>query len=118
MVEPLSVNTDGVRSLGDIHAGVATGLGSLADSAPGSAGVAMSHGTIASGVDAALTAALGSRSAAITITRSSAETLSELLHQAALAYERGDQRGGAAIEAAADTIALGQTPATTRPAID
>ena len=27
MVEPLSVNTDGVRCIGDIHTGVATGLG-------------------------------------------------------------------------------------------
>ena len=29
MVEPLSVDTDGVRSLSEIHTGVATGLGSL-----------------------------------------------------------------------------------------
>lgn len=112
MVEPLSVNTDGVRSLGDIHAGVATGLGSLIAGTPGAAEVAMSHGSIAYGVNTALTAALGSRSGSINVTQSSAETMSELLHQAALAYERGDERGGAAIDAAADAIARGETPVT------
>jgi len=111
MVEPLSVNTDGVRSLGDIHAGVATGLGSLTAGAPGSAEVAMSHGTIASGVDTALTAALGSRSGSMTMTQTSAETISELLHQAAMAYERGDQHGAEAIRAAADALARGETSA-------
>ncbi len=111
MVEPLSVNTDGVRSLGDIPAGVATGLGSLAAGAPGSAEVAMSHGTIAYGVATALTAALGSRSGSMTMTQTSAETISELLHQAAMAYERGDQHGAEAIRAAADALARGETPA-------
>lgn len=111
MVEPLSVNTDGVRSLGDIHTGVAAGLGSLSAGTPGSADVAMSHGTIADGVTTALTAALGSRAKSLNATQTSAETISELLRQAALAYERGDRRGGAAIEAAAGVIAARQSSA-------
>ncbi|MGZ8801387.1 MAG: ESX-1 secretion-associated protein [Mycobacterium sp.] len=107
MVEPLSVNTDGVRALGDIHSGVASGLASLTAGAPGSAQVATSHGTIAYGVGTALTAALSSRSGSMNATQTSGAQLSELLHQAAMAYERGDQRGAEAIKAAADAIARG-----------
>lgn len=105
MGEPLSIDTDGVRSLGDIHDRVSTGLGSLAADTPGSAGVATSHGTIADAVSTALAAALGSRSESLTVTGHNAQALSELLHQAALAYERGDQRGAAAIASHADSIA-------------
>ncbi|MCH9640471.1 MAG: ESX-1 secretion-associated protein [Actinomycetia bacterium] len=104
MAEPLAVNTDGVRTLGDIHTRVAAGLGHLTSSAPASAEVAVSHGTIASGVNAALTAALGARLASISVTQSSAETLAELLHQAALAYERSDQRGTESIESAVEAL--------------
>ena len=107
MVEPLSVDTDGVRSLSEIHTGVATGLGSLNAAAPGSAAVATSHGTIAYAVQTALHAALGSRSGTMTATQDSGARISELLQQAAVAYENGDQRGAAAIKAAADAIADG-----------
>ena len=107
MVEPLSVDTDGVRSLSEIHTGVATGLGSLNAAAPGSAAVATSHGTIAYAVQTALHAALGSRSGTMTATQDSGARISELLQQAAVAYEHGDQRGAAAIKAAADAIADG-----------
>ena len=105
MVEPLSVDTDGVRSLSEIHTGVATGLGSLNAAAPGSAAVATSHGTIAYAVQTALHAALGSRSGTMTATQDSGARISELLQQAAVAYEHGDQRGAAAIKAAAAAIA-------------
>lgn len=108
MVEPLSVDTDGVRSLGDIHTAVSAGLGALTAGAPGPEGVAASHGTIAYGVDTALTAALGSRTGSMNVTQASGAHISELLHQAAMAYERGDQRGAEAIRAAADTIGKGQ----------
>ena len=108
MVEPLSVDTDGVRSLSEIHTGVATGLGSLNAAAPGSAAVATSHGTIAYAVQTALHAALGSRSGTMTATQDSGARISELLQQAAVAYEHGDQRGAAAIKAAADAIADGR----------
>lgn len=111
MVEPLSVDTDGVRSLGDIHSAVSAGLGSLTAAAPGSEGVAASHGTIAYGVETALTAALGARSGSMNVTQASGAHISELLHQAAMAYERGDQRGAEAIRAAADTIGKGQASA-------
>lgn len=104
MVEPLSVNTDGVRSLAEVHTGVATGLGALAADTPGPAGVAASHGTIAYGVGAALTAALGSRTKAMNVTQASGTQISELLHQAVLAYERGDERGAQAIRAAAEAL--------------
>ncbi len=107
MVEPLSVDTDGVRSLSEIHTGVATGLGALNAAAPGSAAVATSHGTIAYAVQTALHAALGSRSGTMTATQDSGARISELLQQAAVAYEHGDQRGAAAIKAAADAIADG-----------
>ena len=107
MVEPLSVDTDGVRSLSEIHTGVATGLGSLNAAAPGSAAVATSHGTIAYAVQTALHAALGSRSGTMTATQDSGARISELLQQAAVAYEHGDQRGAAAIKAAAAAIADG-----------
>ena len=107
MVEPLSVDTDGVRSLSEIHTGVATGLGSLNAAAPGSAAVATSHGTIAYAVQTALQAALGSRSGTMTATQDSGARISELLQQAAVAYEHGDQRGAAAIKAAAAAIADG-----------
>ena len=107
MVEPLSVDIDGVRSLSEIHTGVATGLGSLNAAAPGSAAVATSHGTIAYAVQTALQAALGSRSGTMTATQDSGARISELLQQAAVAYEHGDQRGAAAIKAAAAAIADG-----------
>ncbi len=110
MAEPLSVDTDGVRSLSEIHTAVATGLGSLTAASPGSAAVAVSHGTIAYAVETALTAALGSRSGTMTTTQSSGSRISELLQQAAQAYERGDQRGGQAIRAAADAITRGEAP--------
>ncbi|MDZ4270117.1 MAG: type VII secretion target, partial [Mycobacterium sp.] len=80
MVEPLSVNTNGVRSLGDVHTRVAGGLGALAAGTPGAAEVGASHGTIAYGVDTALTAALGSRSGSMNTTRVSGTQISELLH--------------------------------------
>lgn len=111
MVEPLSVNTDGVRSLAEIHTAVAAGLGSVNNGAPGSAAVATSHGTIAAAVEAALSGALGSRTGSVTATQNSGARISELLAQAAMAYERGDQRGAEAIKAAADAIARGEAPA-------
>ncbi len=101
MVEPLSVNTDGVRALRDIHKAVATSLESLAADAPGSAEFAISHGTIASGVNRALTATLDSRAGSMIVTQSSAESIAELLQQAALSYEQGDRRGAESIEATA-----------------
>lgn len=109
MTEPLSVDTDGVRSLGNIHGRVAAGLGSLAAASPGPAAVAGSHGTIAAAVDTALTGALGSRSGTLASTQTTGDTISELLHQAALAYERGDHRGAEAIRTAADQMAHGPT---------
>ncbi len=108
MVEPLSVDPSGVRALGDIHTGVAAGLGSLTASTPGAAPVAASHGTIAAAVDTALSGALGSRSATMTGVQAAGTLISELLHQSAAAYERGDQRGGDAIRAAADRLAQDQ----------
>ncbi|AFM18642.1 Protein of unknown function (DUF2580) [Mycolicibacterium chubuense NBB4] len=112
MVEPLSVNTDGVRSLSDIHSTVAAALGALTAAAPGAAGVASTHGTVAAAVGTALTSALGSRRGTMATTRASGDTIAELLHQAALAYERGDRRGAEAITAEA------QEAAPTRPAAD
>ena len=97
MVEPLSVNTEGVRSLADIHVSVANSLASLASTAPGSAEVASSHGTTATGVSNALTAPLDSRAGSMIAARSSAEATTELLRQAAVAYERGDRRGAQSI---------------------
>lgn len=108
MSEPLQVNPADVRSLGDIHADVAGGLGSLTASSPGAGAVAGSHGTIASAVDTALTGALGSRSGTIATAQSTGGTIAELLRQSALAYERGDQRGGDAIRTAADALARGE----------
>ncbi len=116
MTEPLSVDADGVRSLGEIHNRVAAGLGSLAAASPGPAAVAGSHGTIAAAVDTALTGALGSRSGTLAGTRTAGDTISELLHQAALAYERGDHRGAEAIRTAADQMAHGPTRAAGRAA--
>ena len=115
MVEPLSVNTDGVRSLAEVHTAVATGLGALAAGTPGPAGVAASHGPIAYGVGTALSAALGSRTGAMNVTRNSGTQISELLHQAARAYERGDERGAQAIRAAAEALA---EPGAARPETD
>ena len=118
MVEPLSVDTDGVRSLSEIHTGVATGLGSLNAAAPGSAAVATSHGTIAHAVQTALQAALGSRSGTMTATQDSGARISELLQQAAVAYEHGDQRGAAAIKAAAGlTLKPAPGSGTAKPAV-
>ncbi|PRC41397.1 ESX-1 secretion-associated protein [Mycobacterium sp. ITM-2017-0098] len=111
MSEPLQVNPADVRSLGDIHADVAGGLGSLTASSPGAGAVAGSHGTIASAVGTALTDALGSRSGTIATAQSTGSIISELLHQSALAYERGDQRGGDAMRTAADALARGEGPA-------
>ncbi|ORB26584.1 ESX-1 secretion-associated protein [Mycolicibacterium parafortuitum] len=105
MTEPLSVDPHGVRTLAEVHGGVAAGLGALGASAPGSAPLAASHGPIAAAVDTALTGTLGRRSRSVAGARSAGETIAELLHQAALAYERGDERGGDAISAAADRMA-------------
>ncbi|MGP4054348.1 ESX-1 secretion-associated protein [Mycobacterium sp. 4D054] len=102
MTEPLSVDTRGVRSLGEVHRNVADGLGSLVAGSPGPAAVAQSHGSIAAAVDTALAGALSSRSGTMSTTQAAGDTISELLRQAALAYERGDKRGAEAIRAAAD----------------
>ncbi|PQD98402.1 ESX-1 secretion-associated protein [Mycobacterium sp. EPG1] len=104
MTEPLSVDPHGLRSLADVHAGVATGLGALGASAPGSAPLAASHGPIAAAVDTALAGTLGRRSRSVAGAQTAGETIAELLHQAALAYERGDEHGGDAISAAADRM--------------
>lgn len=111
MTDPMQVDPAGVRSLGQIHTNVATGLGSLTASSPGAAAVPGSHGTIAAAVDTALTGALGSRSATMGATQSAGTMIAELLHQSALAYERGDQHGGDTIRAAADAIGRGESPA-------
>ncbi|MGD9620231.1 MAG: type VII secretion target [Mycolicibacterium sp.] len=106
MGEPLSVDTDGLRSLGAIHASVARALADLGADPPQSAGVATSHGTIADGVATALAAALDSRSGAISAGRRNAEDHAELLHRTAMAYERADEEAGTTVEAAADSIDL------------
>ncbi|WP_218006077.1 type VII secretion target, partial [Mycolicibacterium vaccae] len=103
MTQPLSVDPGAVRSLGEVHQRVAGELGALSAAPPGS--VAQSHGTIAAAVDAALTGALGARSDTMATTHAAGDTISELLRQAALAYERGDDRGAEAIRAAADHMA-------------
>ncbi|WNG86261.1 type VII secretion target [Mycobacterium sp. ITM-2016-00317] len=109
MTQPLSVDPGAVRSLGEVHQRVAGELGALAAAAPGAGAVAQSHGTIAAAVDAALTGALGARSDTMATTRGAGDTISELLRQAALAYERGDDRGAEAIRIAADHLARSES---------
>lgn len=115
MSDPLQVNPTDMRTLGNIHADVAGGLGSLTVSSPGAGPVAGSHGTIASAVDTALRGALGSRAGTIATAQSTGGTIAELLHQSALAYERGDQRGGDAIRTAADALARDEGQAAAAP---
>lgn len=104
MVEPLGVDTDGVRSRGEIHARVAGALAALCAGSPESAGVEKSHGTIADRVTTALAAALDERSRAMSAGQRSAENLAELLHRAASAYERDDMDEGTAISTVADPV--------------
>lgn len=98
----LSVQTDGLRGYAQTHTDVAGALSGLA--APQPAGVQTSHGAIASAVTAALADALGVRQATILTTSRSGSTLADLLLRAAQAYERGDQRAGDALQAAADAM--------------
>ncbi|MGV0835969.1 type VII secretion target [Mycolicibacterium thermoresistibile] len=100
----LFVQSEGLQTFSQSHAGIAQSLPQLAaDVAPG--GVEGSHGPIAMAANTALSAALGSRGGAVQATTSSAGTISELLQQAARAYERGDLRSAEELRAAADAMA-------------
>ncbi len=105
MTESLFVQTDGLREFAQTHAQVAEGLAAVP--VGDAAGVEATHGPIASAVSAALADALGVRRDALETTSRSGNRLSDLLLRAAQAYERGDQRGSAALRAAADAIENG-----------
>jgi hypothetical protein len=105
MNDPLYVRPDGVRSYAQIHDEVVAELSQLMGAAaPGAAGVQTSHGAIASAVSAALSGVLGSRQGTLQATGMSGSTISELLQKAAQLYEHGDQKGAAALRAAAEAL--------------
>ncbi|WP_102144860.1 ESX-1 secretion-associated protein [Mycobacterium hubeiense] len=102
MSENLFVQTDGLRTFSQTHSNIASGISQLTGAV--ASGVETSHGPIASAVSTALNGLLGARDGTIQTTATSGSTLSELLQKAAQAYERGDQRSGDKLKAAADAM--------------
>src|ERR1700755_3059767 len=105
MTDPLYVQPDGVRSYAQIHDEVVGALSQLlGTAAPEALGVETTHGPIASAVSGALSQVLGRRHGTLQATSTSAQTISELLQKAAQMYEHGDQKGAAALRAAAEAM--------------
>jgi hypothetical protein len=103
----LFVQGDGLRNFSQTHADIAAGLSQLTGAAS-AAGMETSHGAIASAVSAALGNVLGARDGTIQTTANSGSTISELLQKAAQMYEQGDEKGAAALKAAAEALQGGQ----------
>lgn len=103
MSDNLFVEGDGLRNFSQTHADIAAGLSQLTGAAP-AAGMETSHGAIASAVSTALGNVLGARDGTIQTTANSGSSISELLQKAARMYEQGDEKGAAALKAAAEAL--------------
>src|SRR5687767_11004227 len=96
----------GLSPLSEIHAQVAGGLSQLTGAgAPQAAEVAQSFGNIAFSVNNALDGVLQSRTGTIGATKSSSETIADLLKQAQALYVKGDMASADKLKAAAETMA-------------
>ena len=103
------------QQLGDVSADVANFI----SGAPGISGVLNSHGTIGHPMQTAFDAAQSARGGAMGATQVAASKISDLLRQAAQAYERGDMASAdklnaraAQIEGAASSPASAGGPST------
>lgn len=90
------------QQLGDVSADVANFI----SGAPGISGVLNSHGTIGHPMQTAFDAAQSARGGAMGATQVAASKISDLLRQAAQAYERGDMASADKLKARAAQIEL------------
>ncbi len=99
------LDSSGLSPLSDIHSQVAQGLGQLVSGGgPQSADVAKSFGNIAFGLNSALDGASQSRLSTIQSTKTSSDTIGELLNKAHQMYLQGDQQGADKLKAAAEAL--------------
>jgi Excreted virulence factor EspC, type VII ESX diderm len=99
------VDSSGLTPLSDIHSQVAQGLAQLVGGGgPQASDVAKSFGNIAFGLNSALDGASQSRLSAIQTTKTSGDTISELLGKAHQMYLQGDQQGADKLKAAAEAL--------------
>jgi hypothetical protein len=102
--------SDGLRSIAQTHADVSNNMSGLANSGKNPADVAMTHGSIASGVHNALGGALDSRRGVQLSVADAGRNLADSLRQAAHQYEGVDAGSAERLKKAAD--ALDGAPAT------
>jgi hypothetical protein len=95
---------DGVRSFAQTHADVSAGLSGLLGSDTHVAGVAHTHGPIASAVHTALGDALEARHGSLRGAANTGAKLADALRQAAQAYEGVDQESANQLRSAAAAV--------------
>jgi hypothetical protein len=99
------LDSSGLTPLSDIHSQVAQGLGQLVGGdGPQASDVAKSFGNIAFGLNSALDGASQSRLTTIQSTKTSADTIKDLLNKAHQMYMQGDQQGADKLKAAAEAL--------------
>ena len=102
------LNDAGLSPLSQIHAEVAGGLSQLTGAgAPQAADVAQSFGNIAFNVNNAIDGVLQSRGGTIDTTKTSSQTIGDLLTRAQQMYAKGDMAGAEKLDAAAKALQEG-----------
>lgn len=102
------LNDAGLSPLSQIHAEVAGGLSQLTGAgAPQAADVAQSFGNIAFNVSNAVDGVLQSRGGTIDTTKTSSQTIGDLLTRAQQMYAKGDMAGAEKLDAAAKALQEG-----------
>jgi hypothetical protein len=96
--------SDGLRSFAQTHADVSGDMSGLANSGTNPADVAMTHGSIASGVHNALGGALDSRRGVQLSVADAGRNLADSLRQAAHQYEGVDAASAERLKKAADAL--------------
>jgi ESX secretion-associated protein EspJ len=105
MTGQFHLDSSGLTPLSDIHAQVAQGLGQLVSGGgPQASDVAKSFGNIAFGLNSALDGATQSRTSTLQSTKTSADTIKDLLTKAHQMYLQGDEQGADKLKAAAEAL--------------
>jgi hypothetical protein len=109
----LYTDIDGLRSFAETHDDVSTGMSGLTASAYDAAGVAATHGPIASDVHNSLRGVIDARQGAQRSVSDIGERLAASLRQAAYSYEGVDHGSAERLRTAADAVEGATAPGST-----
>ncbi|WP_155943205.1 type VII secretion target [Mycobacterium sp. 141] len=98
-------DTSAVTAWGQQASNLSDEVGSLVSGAPPASGVRNSHGPIGFPMQDVLDAAQSARGDALGATQSASARISDLLRQAAQAYDRNDSEAAARLKTQADRMA-------------